>query len=180
MKHRVVVSEQLPPVASRLADWYEGADLLDSFAVQLPAHHGGDIRAIGHAVFDEAEPWVKLLLSLRDRIVAPIGLRTSGDMRKSRPDRDQIGFFEILAESATEIVVGDDDTHLSFRLSLLIQREGQDGRRLIATTAVKCHNLLGSAYLAVIRPFHRLVIRSRLRRAMTIDLSLQPSRADRV
>jgi hypothetical protein len=180
MKRHIVVSEQPPPRDSRLADWYRGADLLDSFAVMLPAHYDGSVRDIGHAVFGQAEPWVRVLLSARDRIVAWFGVRTSDEMRASRPDRDHIEFFEILAEDATEIVVGEDDKHLSFRLSLLIQREGQVGRRLIATTAVRCHNRLGSFYLAAIRPFHRLVIRSRLRRAATVGFVPAPGTADPV
>ena len=36
---------------------------------------------------------------------------------------------------------------------------------LVATTVVHCHNRLGHAYLTAIRPFHRLVVRSNLRRA---------------
>ena len=180
MKRRVIVSEQPPPADSRLADWYEGADLLDSFSVMLPEQHDGSIRDIGHAVFGEAEPWVKALLSVRDRIVAWFGLRTSSEMRSAQSDRDHIEFFEILAEDATEIVLGEDDTHLSFRMSLLIQHKEDVGRRLIATTVVRCHNPLGSFYLAAIRPFHRLVIRSRLRRAVTVGFVTQPGNVDLV
>jgi hypothetical protein len=36
---------------------------------------------------------------------------------------------------------------------------------LIATTAVRCHNLLGRAYLWMITPFHHLVVRAKLGRA---------------
>jgi hypothetical protein len=37
------------------------------------------------------------------------------------------------------------------------------GRRVIATTLVLTHNLLGRAYRTVILPFHRLIVPSMLR-----------------
>ncbi len=37
------------------------------------------------------------------------------------------------------------------------------GQRVTATTLVLTHNLLGRTYLAIILPFHRLVVRAMLR-----------------
>jgi hypothetical protein len=37
------------------------------------------------------------------------------------------------------------------------------GQRVTATTLVLTHNLLGRTYLAIILPFHRLVVRALLR-----------------
>ena len=62
-----------------------------------------------------------------------------------------------------EIVLGEDDRHLDFRLSLL-RRTSPAGTQLIATTVVRSHNALGRTYLTVIRPFHHLVIRASLAR----------------
>jgi hypothetical protein len=39
----------------------------------------------------------------------------------------------------------------------------RNGQRVTATTLVLTHNLLGRAYLAIILPFHRLIVRSLLR-----------------
>jgi hypothetical protein len=36
-------------------------------------------------------------------------------------------------------------------------------RQVTATTLVKTHNRLGRAYLAIILPFHRLIVRAMLR-----------------
>jgi hypothetical protein len=43
-------------------------------------------------------------------------------------------------------------------------RPARRTRRLIVTTAVRCHNRLGLAYLGLIKPFHVVVIRSNLAR----------------
>jgi hypothetical protein len=37
------------------------------------------------------------------------------------------------------------------------------GQRVTATTLVRTHNWLGRTYLAIILPFHRLVVRAMLR-----------------
>jgi hypothetical protein len=36
------------------------------------------------------------------------------------------------------------------------------GQRVTATTVVRTHNRLGRAYLAVVLPFHRLIVRAML------------------
>jgi hypothetical protein len=74
-----------------------------------------------------------------------------------------VDFFPVQWESNDEIVLGEDDRHLDFRLSLL-RRNSPTGTQLIATTVVHSHNAFGLTYLNVIRPFHHLVIRTNLAR----------------
>jgi hypothetical protein len=40
---------------------------------------------------------------------------------------------------------------------------GAGGRQVTSTTLVRTHNLLGRAYLALIMPFHKLVVRGMMR-----------------
>jgi len=61
------------------------------------------------------------------------------------------------------LVAGLDDAHLDFRLVVDVAGTGAE-RRVTATTLVLTHNLLGRAYLAVILPFHRLIVPSMLRK----------------
>ena len=42
------------------------------------------------------------------------------------------------------------------------------GRQLTVSTVVHCHNLLGRAYILVIAPFNRQVVKASLRRAAHI------------
>ena len=68
---------------------------------------------------------------------------------------------------ASEIVLGEDDKHLDFRLSLLCSPASAQSpqRRLILSTAVHCHNRLGRFYITLIAPFHRRIVRACLRQA---------------
>ncbi|MGC1549427.1 MAG: DUF2867 domain-containing protein [Rhodanobacter sp.] len=156
------------PGDSVLAHLFEGANLADAFAIVLPRGATHDINALACAVLGHPAPWVKMLLRLRDVAVASFGVKTSTHIRDEVRSgaTGHIDFFRILQQSERELIVGEDDKHLDFKASLLVRptRNGQD-RELVATTVAMCHNRFGRAYIALIAPFHRLVVRSNLRRA---------------
>jgi hypothetical protein len=151
-----------PPAASAISGWYAGADLLDSYSVDAVAD-GATMRAIADRALGAPPHWLRALVAVRDAAVAPFGVRTSGELRRARPDRPRVDFFPILSETTDEIVLGEDDSHLDFRLSLLRQI-GSHGSMLIATTAVRTHNRVGRLYLRAIHPFHILVARATVAR----------------
>lgn len=176
MTWSAIVTEQHPPMQSRLADWYRTADLVDSFAVQLPMGSDANIRSVGQAILGQPAPWFKALLSIRDGVVRPFGLQTSAELRGSSAEEDRIDFFPILSAYDNELILGKDDQHLNFRISVLLQK-GVSGPDLVfATTAVRCNNRLGRIYLATIKPFHRLVVRSNLRRAVNTGFAVSTKR----
>jgi hypothetical protein len=152
---------------SAIEAWYRGADLIDSYAVTLPPAMSEDLAKLALALFNRPPLWIQGLLRLRDQLVSPFGVKTTSEIRTAgaTDGRDRIGFFPVLERSASEIILGEDDRHLDFRASLLVQADDRTGsRRLILTTAVRCHNLFGRTYLRAIKPFHVLVVRSNLRR----------------
>jgi hypothetical protein len=74
--------------------------------------------------------WADHLLALRDRIVGLFGLKTQEQITKSnRPlnnvsynSGDQLGMFKFFNQSDNEFVLGEDDKHLNFRVSLPIHQ----------------------------------------------------------
>ncbi|WP_448203244.1 DUF2867 domain-containing protein [Azospirillum sp. sgz302134] len=112
--------------------------------------------------FFRASPWwVHRLLALRNALVKLVGLKTGpmGGPDLAPPFRvgQSIGVFRILALTEDEAVFGEDDRHLDFRTSLLLQR-GEGGTSLAISTVVKINNGLGTGYFAVVKPFHRLIV----------------------
>jgi hypothetical protein len=120
------------------------------------------------AAFLAAPPgWVDTLMLARDRIVSRCGLKTAGPSQgvPQAPFRvgQQLGVFRILHLTSSEAVLGEDDRHLDFRVSLLI-----DARQLRVSTLVRPHNVFGWLYLAIILPFHHLISSVMARRIVRI------------
>lgn len=157
------------PAESTLAASFRTADLADAFAIPLTtAAAKRPIVELVRALLGEPALWFRLLLAVRDGMMAPFGVKTSRAVRLSaaRAGIEYVDFFPVLARMDREIILGEDDRHLDFRLSILVRdRPNGAGRELVATTVVHCHNALGRSYLVVIKPFHRLVVSSSLRRA---------------
>jgi hypothetical protein len=145
------------PAESRLSDWYAGANLADSFAADLPPGAPANVDTLAKLLFADPPVWFTILLAIRDRVMTLFGVKASHTLSAG----EHIAFFPVLSRSADEIVLGADDHHLDFRVSVLLR---STDRTLVATTVVRCHNLLGRLYLAVILPFHVLVVTDALRR----------------
>jgi hypothetical protein len=150
--------DQVEPEVDRAA-LLAGAQFVDAFCIAV---EGGtlDARNAAQRMMGHAPRWIETLLSLRNTLVAPFGLKTSGAGEKA--PGGLIGIFPVLSETPDRLVAGFDDHHLDFRVVVDVVAAGQ-GQQVTATTLVRTHNLLGRAYLAIILPFHRLVVRSLLR-----------------
>lgn len=139
-----------------------GAQFIDAFSVTVDGT-GLDARMAAQRMFSRSPRWVELLLALRDTIVKPFGLTTTKQARHLSGDR--VGIFPVLSETPQRLVAGFDDSHLDFRAIIDVTTTDRS-QRVTATTVVLTHNLLGRTYLMVIAPFHRLIVRSALRRVV--------------
>ncbi|MCP4614818.1 MAG: DUF2867 domain-containing protein [Bradyrhizobium sp.] len=136
-----------------------GAQFMDAYRLEVNGENL-DARKAAECMMARAPRWVDLLLALRNTIVAPFGLKTSGEDRRS--PRDIIGVFPVVSETPERLVAGFNDKHLDFRVVVDVASAGQR-QSITATTLVLTHNWFGRTYLAVIMPFHRLVARAMLR-----------------
>jgi hypothetical protein len=115
-----------------------------------------DAVGVSQQVFGQQPSWIKWLLVLRNGIVTPFGLKTGPDRgSKSGP---HIGFLPIVRQSTNCVVFGFDDWHLDFRVLLEVKECTSTQHEISVSTAVKTHNLVGSSYLALVKPFHRIVV----------------------
>ena len=160
------------PAQSPVTTVYESMNLADAFAVRLPFGTSGDPIVLWRFVMSQQPSWIGWLTNVRDAIVACFGLKTAKHLAtlSNEANGDHIAFFKLYCKSESEIILGEDDKHLDFRLSVLRSPDLSPtlGGQLTVSTVVHCHNLLGRAYLFVIAPFHRLVVKASLRRAARI------------
>ena len=137
-----------------------GADWADCFEA-LSADGGLSAEAAARQTFGRMPFWVAPLMALRNLVVRPFGLKHDSEAAIAGAPR--IGMFPIISNSADEIVLGFDDRHLDFRI--VVETHPQMGKTAIRLmTLIKRHNRLGRIYLAVITPFHKLIVAAALAR----------------
>ncbi|QNA90251.1 DUF2867 domain-containing protein [Massilia sp. Dwa41.01b] len=153
------------PAQSGVTGVYETVHLADAFSIRLPQGAARDPDVLARFLFAQQPAWVGMLMRIRDTIVGRLGLKTGKHLAtlESTARAGRVGIFKVYSTSDTEIVVGEDDRHLDFRVSVLCS--GSATPQLTVSTVVHCHNLLGRVYLFVIAPFHRMVVKASLRRA---------------
>ena len=171
-QHHRVTLVSLPP-ESRIAKAYASTNLADAYSIELPSGASTNPELLARFIFSHQAPWISSLIAVRDAIVGRFGLKTARQLT-SLGAESRLGIFKIYGTSPTEIVLGEDDKHLDFRLSVLCSNQPSPGgkRQLTLSTVVHCHNRLGRLYILVIAPFHRLVVQSSLRSAARIGWPL--------
>ena len=171
----MAVSASLPS-RSLLNNYRKASDYLDVFAVSVerrPDLQLCDIRDLATRVLTADLPWASRLMRFRDKIARPFGLKTGVDLASEVSGKeasqlevgDRIGFFRIFEISGNEIILGEDDWHQDFRISILRQ-EDEEGMKVLAATCCRRHNIAGHLYLALILPFHKRIVSSFLDQAV--------------
>jgi len=149
-------------------------DYIDSFQGDF-ADKNGSITSteIGKSFFASSPKWIDKLFMLRNKLVGFLGLKTSGEniarqklIENSECEQgDQIGLFKVYTKTKDEVILGEDDRHLNFRVSLYIDQQTNDrtNKKLIISTTVKFNNWFGRIYFLPVRPFHKLIVPAMLK-----------------
>jgi len=157
------------PSQSAVATAFKSVNLADAFSIQLPSNASKNQDVLARFIFSVQPSWIGALTNVRDAIVAGFGLKTAKHLAtlSSDPTANRISIFKVFSTSESEVVLGENDRHLDFRVSILCTQgpPPNSGSQLTLSTVVHCHNRLGRAYLSVIAPFHRQVVKASLRSA---------------
>ncbi len=136
------------PAESRLWTKVSQGDFIDGYAVESTLSP----RAAANLALT-MPGWADALLKLRNTLVKPFGLKT-----ESAATGDG-AIFPVEYEGEDELIIGTDDTHLNFRICIR-----QEAGRVHMATWVHRNNTLGRVYLALVKPFHVLIVRDGMRR----------------
>jgi hypothetical protein len=94
--------------------------------------------------------------------MAPFGVKTSlAEVPARFEPGARVGPMRVLARTEHEILLGEDDKHLDFRVSFAL-----GDRTVTVATAVRFHGWTGRAYFAPVRPLHARIVRAMLARAV--------------
>jgi len=138
---------------------------LDCYSVQID-RADAPIGEIAQRIFIGLPRWINVLLAVRDFGVTPFGLKTTAKLPKSLDFRpsidvgDHINFLCVRSISQNEIILGEDDLHLDFKIS--VYRDSEASGYISLATWVRTHNRFGKIYLGTIAPFHALIVNARL------------------
>ena len=139
-------------------------------------------RDMALAFFQSAPSWVEKLFSVRNSLARAIGLKVPEGKKPGNITITQIekgnafGLFKIFEAGPEEVIMGENDRHLNFRISLMVTEAGDrpGSKCLYITTAVKFNNRLGKCYFLPVKPLHKLIVPAMLRNmALKIEKNIK-------
>lgn len=134
------------PQESRVTATYATTNLADAYSIELPLGTSKNPETLARFIFSNPPAWSSKLLKIRDVIVSVFGIKTAKQLEKMGAENkeNRVGIFKIYEIAQNEIVLGEDDKHLDFRLSVLYvnAQSAQDKPHLVVSTVVHCHNNL--------------------------------------
>ena len=158
----MIVNKGSLPQNSILKDTKKAVDYIDSYSFET-TNNNLSMSELYILIFSTTPKWVDYLLRLRNKIVSVFGLKTE-EKKQTHANfsiGDKVGIFKMYAIQKNEIVAGEDDKHLNFRVS--IYREVDLKTTVTVSTLVYYNNIFGKIYFAIVAPFHKLIVKSLLK-----------------
>jgi hypothetical protein len=165
-----VVECDVPRDSALGKDLIERADFRDAYRAPL-SRSDLSVVDVFFVIFAHRPGWMNLLLITRNKIAGLAGLEVPTKLEIIRMERrdcylvgEKIGPWLIFFLSSDELVVGRDNKHLDFRLS--IKKIHDDSPGVVVSTLCMVHNRFGQYYLSAITPFHKVGLRSLMENAI--------------
>ena len=155
-------------------------DYINSFKGSfIDRENGITPNIVCKAFFATAPKWINQLFNFRNILSSFSGIKSSpnANTKKSLFESfkvemgHRLGLFKVYAITKNEVVLGEDDKHLNFRIYFHIRKQTTDGKikELTVSTAVKFNNWFGRFYFLPVKPFHKFIVPSMLK-AMILEL----------
>lgn len=165
------VTEVSVPLGSSIWRILPSFGFSDAYQVELsrPDLSPEDIY---EAVFNYPPAWVIGLFVVRGWFACALNLKhlpvrfgaRASDSRPFEVGR-RAGLFTVQYTDPYELILGEQDSHLDFWLSVYKSKEHGVEVATIST-AVLMHNRIGKAYMKVVEPFHRVLAKMMVQRAI--------------
>ena len=153
-------------------------DYNDMFSISLPTKTNVDHVILVKTFFSSFPFNFNFLLIVRDFVAKMFGLKMGNRKGKEiQLERftgnigERIALFVVLEKDEKEMVTGENDKHLDFRLSYIINTLEEEIVISLATV-IKFNGILGRLYFLPVGPIHRLympLIMKRMRKKIVLD-----------
>jgi hypothetical protein len=144
----------IPPENSLISTGFGRTDYCDSYRIVKPTNDTPEQIAVQLFTLPA---WVGGLLNIRNWAVRPFGLKTDKNIKRTDT------LFPVIAQNENEILMEIMDKHLNFRVSVLIDREKS---YICITTIVHYNNCFGKIYFLFVKPFHKVIVRSIIKKQL--------------
>lgn len=178
------------PPGSLAATSFFRIDYQDAYACSFYSSRPLTVEDTVYAFFDSAPQWVEGLFALRNQLVHWLGLKTN-DLTDRATQRQHfrvepghgLGLFQVKAKTTNEVLIGEDDRHLDFRICFQLSPSDQPNTYdFVLATTVQFHNAFGRLYFLPVKPVHSLIVPSMMRgmvahlQRLTLASNVQPLR----
>lgn len=148
-KHSGVEVVEIPP-GSLASSAFPVVDYADAYRARLPDNAPRDIESISRVVL----AWVFLPCWTGERERAEVDALLQRSTFEPGTSPGDLKFF---AKTPQEILIGADQSHLDFRVSIL--QSEQDGKRWVTvSTIVRYNNCRGRAYFIPVQVGHQIIM----------------------
>jgi len=172
-----ITSVPLPPT-SLMHKYAPKIDYLDCYRLKVYTPKEMTVDQITTRFFNTSLGWDEALLKLRNLLVKPFGVK-GGEFTPQTPPAsphyvpgDKASMFTVVERNDEEIVTSESDKHLVFWTSVRWEKSDEESSfagYFYSSTLVHYHNFGGRLYFGVVKPFHKLIIKS-LMKKMAKDL----------
>lgn len=147
-----IIKSNIIPEKSIILNGFPKVDYFDRYSIRKETDRSAE--EISKELM-KMPNWVIALMKLRNSIVKVFGLKTD------KEQNDQNSFFTLIENCENEIVMGEVDKHLDFRASIM--KEASENT-ISLITVVHYNNALGKVYFFFVKPFHKVIMKTLLKR----------------
>lgn len=109
-------------------------------------------------------------MGFRNALVTLFGLKTGARADTTKDFNGEpggrVGLFKVFDKTETELIIGEDDKHLNFRVSLSVSPLDEKRSQITMSTVVDFNNRFGKLYFLPVKPIHKLVVPIMLRQTI--------------
>ena len=141
-------------------------DYFDCYQGRITNTENITVVDVCKSFFSTAPNWVEQLFFLRNKIVSVFGLKVPNSIKNKKTvleefkgnEGEQLGLFKVQERRENEIILGENDKHLNFKVSILLEKLKANNKSITISTVVVFNNWFGKLYFFPVKPFHKLIV----------------------
>lgn len=159
----MIVKEEKTIINRRKSKGLRRVDFCDTFST---TNHIDSIQEITRKIFEYSPLWIKSLFLVRRLLIKIVGIKSLEIEDNTNSDfsvGSRIGNFKIYSIDKNEIILGRNDSHLSFRV--ISNHSYLNQYNIKVDTLVSYNSTKGRIYMFFIRDLHKMISKRMLKQA---------------